>query len=188
MKLNAQPLSVQLPNSNKLSKRFIIEVISSDNLKNIFNDYKPNFNKEGIEEIFNRTYELCFNPAADINFTNVLHLCYDLEEKKYCAILNIGTTTAVDDIVSINVEFLFVEPEYRGEIFEELADTKLSEYLLLDYVVGTIGQYSKKNLGIGWVALTPVNDKVREIYTSYGFQKIDGSGKHELEDWMVFNI
>jgi len=111
-----------------------------------------------------------------------------MKESKYCAILNIGTTSAIDNIISINVEFLFVEPEYRKISFEELNYTKLSEYLLLDYVVGEIGDYSKKNLGIGWVALTPVTKEVRKIYQDYGFQSIENSGQHELEDWMVFNL
>jgi len=173
--------------------RFNIEIISQQDIRAKFEEYKPNFSKPKIEEIFKKTLELCYD-TPDTNFTNVIHLCYDLQEERYCAILNIGTTISVDDIVSIHVEFLFVEPDYRKHTneqqhtFEELGFIKLSEYLLVDYVVGTIGMSSKRMLGIGLVALTPVNDAVREIYTSYGFDSIAGSGPNEFEDWMIFNI
>jgi len=172
--------------------RFNIEIISQKDILNKLEEYKPNFDRDKIKEIFNKTLELCFD-TPDTHFTNVLHLCYDLQEERYCAILNLGTTISVDDIVSIHVEFLFVEPDYRNHTdkphtFEELGFIKLSEYLLVDYVVGTIGMSSKKVLGIGLVALTPVNDAVREIYKSYGFDSIKGSGTNEFEDWMIFNI
>lgn len=172
--------------------RFNIEIVSQKDLHAKFEEYKPNFERPEIEEIFKKTLELCHD-TPDTNFTNVIHLCYDLQKEKYCAILNIGTTTSVDDIVSIHVEFLFVEPDYRNHTdkkhtFEELGFIKLSEYLLVDYVVGTIGMNSKKVLGIGLVALTPVNDAVRKIYESYGFDAIKGSGANEFEDWMIFNI
>lgn len=173
--------------------RFNIEIISQKDLCEKFEEYKPNFERSEIKEIFDKTLELCHD-TPNTHFTNVIHLCYDLQEERYCAILNIGTTTSVDDIVSIHVEFLFVEPEYRmhtknkKHTFEELGFIKLSEYLLVDYVVGTIGMNSKKVLGIGLVALTPVNDDVREIYKSYGFDAIKGSGPNEFEDWMIFNI
>lgn len=165
-----------------------MEVIQTKDLCDVLKKYKPNFEQKNIEEIFNRTYQLCFSPDEEINFTNVLHLCYDRKKEKYCAILNLGTTNSLDDVTSLNVDFLFVEPSYRKIAFEELDNIKLSEYILIDYVVGEIGTYIKKNLGIGWVVLTPITEKVREVYSTYGFKSIKESGKNEFEDWMVFNI
>ena len=81
-----------------------------------------------------------------------------------------------------------VEKEYRKIHFEELGNIKLSEYLLIDYVVLTIGETIKNQIGINTVALTPATDKIRELYSSYGFQTIQGSGSKEAEDWMVFNL
>ena len=167
--------------------RFVIKTIRESDLETLFREYQPNFTINKVKEIFNRTYQLCFNINNEINFTNVIHTCYDRQEKQYCAILNIGTYI-VEDTISINVEFLFVEPNYRKKKFIELGNRKLSQYLLLDYVIGEIGIDAKRNFGIGWVALTPISKEVRELYTNYGFVSIKGSGNNKYEDWMIFNI
>ena len=112
-----------------MDKRFIVKPISTDNLSEFLNSYQPNFDLPKIDTIFNDTLELCFD-QDDVQSTNILHTCFDKKENKYCAILNVGTTTAVDDMISINVEFLFVEKEYRSINFEELNNLKLSQYLL----------------------------------------------------------
>ena len=153
-----------------INDRFKIEVIKSSELSTFFQTYKPNIDYPKLQEIFSGTLELCYN-QDDVSFTNVIHVCFDIKEQKYCALLNIGTTTDIDDIVSIDIEFLFVEKEYRKIHFEGLGNIKLSVYLLIDYV-----------------ALTPATDKIRELYSSYGFQTIQGSGSKEAEDWMVFNL
>ena len=170
-----------------INDRFKIEVIKSSELSTFFQTYKPNIDYPKLQEIFSGTLELCYN-QDDVSFTNVIHVCFDIKEQKYCALLNIGTTTDIDDIASIDIEFLFVEKEYRKIHFEELGNIKLSEYLLIDYVVLTIGETIKNQIGINTVALTPATDKIRELYSSYRFQTIQGSGSKEAEDWMVFNL
>ena len=167
-----------------MDKRFIVKPIRTDDLSEFLSSYKPNFDFPKIDTIFNDTLELCFD-QDDVQFTNVLHVCFDKKENKYCAVLNVGTTTAVDDIISINVEFLFVEKEYRSINFEELNNLKLSQYLLQDYVIGDIGFYSKENIGISAVSITPINEKVREVYEDMNFITIDGSGSKKEEDWMI---
>lgn len=169
-----------------LNKRFHVESIKADDLNNFLDIYKPCFDFPNIEEIFNRTLELAYN-QEDVSFTNVIHACYDNEKEKYCAILNIGTTTAIDDTVSIDVEFLFIEKEYRKNLFKEL-DSKLSEFLLLDYVIGELGLKIKNNIGISIIALTPINEKVRKTYEEIGFESISESGSNKFEDWMIFNF
>ena len=167
-----------------MDKRFIVKTISVDNLHSFLDSYKPNFDLPKLETIFSDTLELCFN-QEDVKYTNVIHACYDKKEEKYCAILNIGTTTAIDDLVSINVEFLFIEKEYRSKIFTELNGVKLSQYLLQDYIIGDIGFYAKDNIGISAVSITPINEKVRGTYSNMNFITIDGSGSKKAEDWMV---
>ena len=167
--------------------RFKIEIIKSSNLSSFFKKYEPNIDYPKLQEIFKSTLELCYN-QDDVSFTNVIHTCFDKKENKYCAILNIGTTTDIDDLVSIGVEFFFVEKEYRKIKFEELGNIKLSEYLLIDYTILNIGETIKNQIGINSVALTPATDKLRGLYSSYGFQTIQGSGSKEAEDWMIFNL
>jgi len=167
-----------------MDKRFIVKPIGTDDLSELLNSYQPNFDLPKIDTIFNDTLELCFD-QDDVQSTNILHTCFDKKENKYCAILNVGTTTAVDDMISINVEFLFVEKEYRSINFKELNNLKLSQYLLQDYIIGDIGFYSKENIGISAVSITPINEKVREVYEDMNFITIDGSGSKKEEDWMV---
>lgn len=167
-----------------MEQRFVVQAISVYDLDSFLGSYKPNFDLPKLDTIFNDRLELCFN-QRDVHFTNVIHACFDKKEEKYCAILNIGTTTAVDNLVSINVEFLFIEKEYRSKIFKELNNVKLSQYLLQDYVIGDIGFYAKDNIGISAISITPINEKVREIYTDMNFITIDGSGSKKAEDWMV---
>ncbi len=164
--------------------RFIIKPISIFDLDSFLKSYKPNFDLQKLDTIFNDTLELCFD-QIDVKYTNVIHACYDKQEEKYCAILNIGTTTAIDDLVSINVEFLFIEKEYRSKKFVELNNLKLSQYLLQDYIIGDVGFYAKDNIGISAVSITPINEKVRDTYSKMNFITIDGSGSKKAEDWMV---
>ncbi len=167
--------------------RFEIRVIKSSNLSSFFKVYKPNIDYPKLQEIFKITLELCYN-QDDVSFTNVIHACFDKKKEKYCAFLNIGTTTDIDNLVSIGIEFLFIEKEYRKIKFEELGNIKLSEYLLIDYTILNIGEKIKNQIGINSVALTPATDKLRELYSFYGFQTIQGSGSKEAEDWMIFNL
>ena len=170
-----------------MNNRFQIKSISADELKDFLKKYKPNFDLPKLEYIFDSTLEICFN-QDDVSFTNVIHACYDAVENKYCAILNIGTAVAVDNLVSINVEFLFIEKEYRGKVFKELNNIKLSEFLLMYYVAMNIGLTAKENFGISILTITPINEKVRKIYESLDFITIDGSGSKKEEDWMIYYI
>ena len=76
--------------------RFKIEVIKSSNLSSFFKEYKPNIDYPKLQEIFKSTLELCYN-QDDVSFTNVIHTCFDKKENRYCAILNIGTTTDINN-------------------------------------------------------------------------------------------
>lgn len=166
--------------------RFIIKAISEENLNSFFKEYKPNFDYQHIEDIFKMTLELAYSNDTT-NFTNVIHACFDTKLQKYCAILNLGTTTDIDNIVSIHIEFAFIEAEYRKIHFSEI-DSTLLEFLLLDYVVGNICLNTKTNIGISTVALTPINEKVRNRYEQIGFESIRHSGSNKYEDWMIFSI
>ena len=110
-----------------VNDRFEIVIIKSSNLSSFFEEYKPNIDYPKLEEIFKSTSELCYN-QDDVSFTNVIHACFDKKEKRYCAFLNVGTTADIDDLISISIEFLFVEKDYRKIEFEELGNIKISEW------------------------------------------------------------
>lgn len=168
--------------------RFLIEPIKQSKLESFFKDqYSPAFDLPNTEEIFKNTFELAFD-NEDAKATTVIHACYDQVQEKYCAFINIGTTTQIDDIASLAIEYIFIESDYRKVQFHELGNMKLSEYLLLDYTIGTIGFNVKEQIGIHVIGLVPVNEKVREIYENMGFISLPKSGSHENEDWMIFNI
>ena len=170
-----------------MKNRFQIKAIPVDDLKYFLSTYNLNFDLPKLEDIFEGTLEICFN-QDDVSYTNVIHACYDTKEKKYCAILNLGTANAVDDLVSINIDFLFIEKEYRSKVFKEINNMKLSKFLLIAYIAMNIGQTAKDNFGIGILTITPINEKVRKIYEDLNFITIDGSGSKKEEDWMIYYI
>jgi len=170
-----------------MNNRFQIKQIEASELNHFLDLYKPDFDYKKVNEIFEDTLELCFD-QDDVLSTNVIHACYDTKEEKYCAILNIGTTTAIDDLVSINVEFLFIEKAYRNIKFKELNDIKLSKSLLVDYIASNIGTRIKSEIGINIISITPINEKVRRTYEEMNFMTIDGSGSKKEEDWMIYYI
>jgi len=168
--------------------RFVIKTISANNLTDFFsNEYKPNFDLPKLKDIFDTTVELCYDNEDELA-TNVIHACFDTKEKKYCGFTNIGTSTIIDNLVSLNVEFLFLEKEYRGKIFKELDNIKLSKFLLVEYLAVKLGISVKDNFAINMISITPINEKVRKIYEQLNFVTIDGGGSKKEEDWMICYI
>jgi len=170
-----------------LNGRFRIEPIAMYQLASFLASYSIVFDYPRVEEIFKMTTELAFN-QEDVVATNVIHACYDLQEEKYCAIINLGTTTDIDDVVSIAVEFFYINPEYRKDIFVDDLGCKLSHFLLQDYVIGEVAYKIKKDIGINIVGIVPMNDIVREIYEGIGFESIKNPQNSTYEDWMIFPL
>ncbi len=169
--------------------RFLVETLRQNELGDFFSKkYIPSFDfPPYCKQVFDNTYELAFD-NSDASATIVVHACYDQISEQYCAIMFIGTTTAIDDRASIAIEYIFIEPSYRKQIFTELNNMKLSEFLLLDYALVQIGLSVKEKIGINFISLVPINEKVRVIYEDMGFTTIKNSGTNQDEDWMIFNI
>ena len=168
--------------------RFVIKTISANNLTDFFsNEYKPNFDLPKLKDIFDTTVELCYDNEDELA-TNVIHACFDIEQQRYCGFINIGTSAIIDDLVSLNVEFLFLEEEYRGKVFKELDNIKLSRFLLIEYLATNLGIIVKDNFAINMISITPINEKVRNAYEKLNFVTIDGTGSKKKEDWMIYYI
>jgi hypothetical protein len=167
--------------------RFHFEIIKEEELSSFFSSkYKPSFDFANCEEVFDNTIELAFNQEG-VSATNIIHMCYDNLEERYCGLINLTTNHEIDDLTCLAIDFLYIEPEYRKITLEHI-NCKLSEYILQDYIIGEIGAYVKKTIGVNYLILAPITDKVRKVYEDMGFLSIPDSKQSEFEDWMIFHL
>ena len=157
----------------------ITSQVSVHNLNSFFKTF--NFTQDSVHI---QKY-ISFIQEASFCYQNIIHEIYNITEDEVIGFTALSTTKEVDDINGILIEFLYIKPKYRG-ITEETLQSKYS-FLLLDYII-TIAIKIQKQIAINHIYLVPINDKVREIYYNYGFENIPGSGSHEFEDYMVFNL
>ena len=79
------------------------------------------------------------------------------------------SASRVDSISTVQIDYLFVSSEHRGSAFEELANTKISTYLIDLAIV--LAKKISSEVGVRWLALVPDNDKLEEFYTKeFGFK------------------
>ncbi|MFA6191509.1 MAG: hypothetical protein WC665_04075 [Sulfurimonas sp.] len=79
------------------------------------------------------------------------------------------SASQVDSISTIQIDYLYVSSEHRKSIFEELANTKISTYLI-DLAIVLTKKISSE-IGVRWLPLVPDNDKLEEFYTKeFGFK------------------
>lgn len=78
------------------------------------------------------------------------------------------SASRVDAIPSVLIDYIFVSNSYRNQIFSDLADSKVSEFLL-SFAVEKAKEI-QKNIGIRWLSLLPDNDKLENYYKdNFGF-------------------
>jgi len=151
-----------------------------------FNDLNSFFKKfDFTQDSLHIQQYLHFIQEASFCCQNIIHKIYDVGQEEVIGFTALSTTTEVDNVSGILVEFLYLKPKYRGKS-DEILQTKYS-HLLLDYII-TIAIKIQKQVAINHIYLVPINSKVREIYYQYGFENIPSSGKNEYEDYMVFNL
>jgi len=79
------------------------------------------------------------------------------------------SASRVDSISTVQIDYLYVSNEHRGNIFEELSNTKISTYLIDLAIV--LAKKISSEVGVRWLALVPDNDKLEEFYTKeFGFK------------------
>ena len=160
-------------------KPILISAVSSRELKTFFDEF------DFIEDSEHIKRYIAFIKEATFCYQNIIHKLYNVKEDEVIGFVVLGTTKAVDDITGILIEFLYLKPQYRGKT-NEITDIKYSHFLL-DYVIETAIKIQKE-IAINHIYLVPINDKVRTIYTKYGFENIPNSGNNGFEDYMVFNL
>lgn len=78
------------------------------------------------------------------------------------------------------VDYLFTSKPYRGGIYEELGNKKVSEYLV-DHSVNIALEIDGK-APIRFVALDPIHDHLMSFYKKWGFRRLDKT------DWLFLKI
>lgn len=161
-------------------KNISIHPLQAEDLKPFFD--KVDFSKESehIKQCIVSTREIASCQQV------VIYNGYDLAKNNIFGFFALKTTNdAVDNVPGIMLEFLYLKSEYRSKV-EKLSNTKYS-YLLLDYIID-IAIDIQKLVAINHVYLVPISDKMRTVYSEYGFINIPSSGKNEYEDYMAFNL
>ena len=72
------------------------------------------------------------------------------------------SASRVDSIPTVQIDYIFVSPEFRNKKFKELADTKISTYMIDLAIV--LSKKLSSEVGIRWLALVPDNDKLENFY------------------------
>ena len=90
------------------------------------------------------------------------------------------SATSMEDFPALQIDFLFVSKNYRGQIFEELDNLKVSEYLI-EFVI-SISKNLQENIGLKYIVLLPDNKDLEKIYKKLNFNKLNKTG------WMFISI
>lgn len=90
------------------------------------------------------------------------------------------SVSRLQDQPCIVIDYLFTSKPYRGLKFQELGDTKISEYLV-DFAIKTATEIDGK-VPIRYVALAPAHDNLIPFYEKWGFKSLDKT------EWMYLRI
>ena len=78
-----------------------------------------------------------------------------------CGFIGISSSK-VDEIPCVHIDYLFVIEEYRSKIYKNLDNIKISQYLI-KFII-SLTKEIKQNIGLRWLALNPDNDKLEKFY------------------------
>lgn len=80
------------------------------------------------------------------------------------------SASKIDSIPCINIDYLHVVEKYRKSVFEDLANQKISEFLISFSIKKAVD--IKENIGLRWLILTPDNEELEKYYIdSFEFTK-----------------
>ncbi len=89
------------------------------------------------------------------------------------------SATSIQDQPSIQIDYIFVNENYRGVKLEILDNLKPFKYLI--ELAINISKKLKSEIGIRYIVLSPDTDDLKEKYKSVGFQSLN-------KDWMYLKI
>lgn len=91
------------------------------------------------------------------------------------------SASRIDDLPCVQVDYLFVSSHYRKQVFEELNNNKISQYLI-NYAIQTSTQI-KEIIGVKFLLLLPADDALIKTYEDMDFKPL-----HSKTKWMVFKL
>lgn len=109
--------------------------------------------------------------------TNIVML---IKENEIVGLMALSASR-IDDLPCVQVDYLFVSTHYRKQIFKELGDIKISQYLI-SYAIQTSATIKEK-IGVKFLLLLPVDDALIKIYENMDFKPL-----HSKTKWMIFKL
>ena len=93
----------------------------------------------------------------------------------------ISVTSSINEQPSIQIDYIFINNDYRGKNLEILENTKPFRYLI-EFVID-VAKRLQSEVGLRYIVLSPDNDDLKEKYNNLGFQKLAKS-----MEWMYLKI
>ncbi len=109
--------------------------------------------------------------------TNIVMLIRDSEIVGLVAL----SASRIDDLPCVQVDYLFVSASYRKQIYKELGNTKISQYLI-NYAIQASTKI-KDAIAVKFLLLLPADDNLIKTYDEMDFKPL-----HSKTKWMVFKL
>ena len=93
----------------------------------------------------------------------------------------ISVTSSINEQPSIQIDYIFINSDYRGKSLEILENTKPFRYLI-EFVIN-VAKRLQSEVGLRYIVLSPDNDDLQDKYNNLGFQKLAKS-----IEWMYLKI
>lgn len=93
----------------------------------------------------------------------------------------ISVTSSINEQPSMQIDYIFINSDYRGKNLEILENTKPFRYLI-EFVINVAKRLQSK-VGLRYIVLSPDNDDLKEKYNNLGFQKLAKS-----IEWMYLKV
>ena len=93
----------------------------------------------------------------------------------------ISVTSSINEQPSVQIDYIFINSDYRGKNLEILENTKPFRYLI-EFVID-VAKRLQSEVGLRYIILSPDNDDLKEKYNNLGFQKLAKS-----IEWMYLKI
>ena len=91
------------------------------------------------------------------------------------------SASRIDDLPCVQVDYLFVSASYRKQIYKELGNTKISQYLI-NYAIQASTKI-KDAIAVKFLLLLPADDNLIKTYDEMDFKPL-----HSKTKWMVFKL
>lgn len=118
-------------------------------------------NDDRQKQFIKALYKGCQNSDTVIYYLSI--------DNDICGMIGLSASR-VDNIPCLHIDYLFVKEEYRKNIYENLNNKKISEYLISLAI--SLATEIKEKMGLRWLVLNPDNSELEKFYIdSFKFTK-----------------